>query len=168
MRRIYDDLRLSTFGGGTSLCSGVRVRLRICSRGIYSNLCSPRRVAARATVPHSGAGRPSGLIADPRLRTCVYRGVCSDIRSTPGIYSSLCSPRRVADRDTIPRNGAGDPSALITDPCLHTAFIAVCAPIFGVAPVIVGIPAFTPICGALVELPFEPACIGAAVVVVMV
>ena len=132
MSRFYDDLRLSTFGGGTSLCSGVRVRLRICSRGIYSNLCSPRRVAARATVPHSGASHPSGLIADPRLRTCVYRGVCSDIRSTPGIYSSLCSPKRVADRDTIPRNGAGDPSALITDPCLHTrVYRGVCSDIRG-------------------------------------
>jgi len=41
----------------------------------------------------------------------------------------------------------------------------VCAPIFGGAPVIVGIPAFTPICGAPIELPFEPVCIGAAVVV---
>ena len=76
----------SSFGGGASLCSGVRVRLRICSRGIYSHLCSPRRVAARATVPRSGAGDPSGLIADPRLRTCVYRCV---LRSFAPIFVAL-------------------------------------------------------------------------------
>ncbi len=43
-----------------------------------------------------------------------------------------CSPHRVADRDTIPRNGAGDPSALITDPCLNArVYRGVCSDIRG-------------------------------------
>jgi hypothetical protein len=84
----------------TSACPGVCSDIRIrTSRGIYSSLCSPRRVAARATFRRSGAGHPNGLIAGPRLRTNVCRGVCSGIRvrsgiyNTPGICPGLCSPR---------------------------------------------------------------------------
>ena len=91
LSRFYDELRLSSFdaGIGASLCFGGRVRLRICSRGIYSNLCSPRRVAARATVPHSDAGHPSGLIADPRLRTCVI-AVCAPIFVALPAFIPVC------------------------------------------------------------------------------
>ena len=90
-------------GGGATLYSGVLVRGRIRStRGIYSRLCSHRRVAAQATLPRSCAGHPNGLIADPRLHTKVCRGARSDIRvrpdirvrsdiySTPGICPGLC------------------------------------------------------------------------------
>jgi len=121
------QLRLTCFGARTraggcaSLRSGVRIRA---SRGIYSSLCSPHRVATRATDPRSGAGDPSALITDPSLHTRVYRGVCSGvhvrsgIHGTPGIYSSS---RRVAARDTIPGTGADDPNGLIADPRLRTS-----------------------------------------------
>ena len=135
------QLRLSSFGartragGCTGLRSGVRIRA---SRGIYSSLRRPHRVAARDTVPRSGAGDPNALITDPSLHTCVYRGVCSGvhvrcgIHGTPGIYSSLCSSRRVAARDTIPGTGADDPNGLIADPRLRTsAYRGVCSYIRG-------------------------------------
>ena len=108
LSRFYDDLRLSTFdsgtcaGGGASLCPGVRVRGCIrASRGIYSSLCSRCRVAAQATVPRSGSGHPTGLIADSRRHTSVCLGVYSGVRgrsgnrSTPGIYPGLCGSGRV-------------------------------------------------------------------------
>jgi len=132
---------LSSFGAGTRAggCASLRSGVRIgASRGIYSSLCSPHRVAARATVPRGGAGDPSALITDPSLHTRVYRGVCSGvhvrsgIHGTPGIYSSLCSSRRVAARDTLPGTGADDPNGLIADPRSRTsAYRGVCSYIRG-------------------------------------
>ena len=89
------------------------------------------------------------------------------IRASCGICSRLRSHRRVADQATIPRNGASDPTGLIANPRLHTRVCrGVCSDIRGRSSNR-SIPGFIPICGALVELPFEPACIGAAVVVVV-
>jgi len=82
------------------VCSGVHVRSGIhATPGIYS---SARRVAARDTIPGTGADDPNDLIADPRLRTSAYRGVSyirghPGVQSTNGIYPDLwCSVRVTA------------------------------------------------------------------------
>ena len=104
----------------TNVCRGVCSDIRS-TPGICSSLCSPGRVAARASKPHSGAGNPNALITDPRLRTGVYRGVCSGIHvrsriySAPGICPDLCGFGRATARAAESRRyrGAGG-TGLIT------------------------------------------------------
>jgi hypothetical protein len=102
------------------VCSDVHVRSGIHgTHGIYSSLCSSCRVAARDTIPGTGGDDPNGLIADPRLRTSAYRGVCSYIRgrsgvqSTHGIYPDLWCSGRVTARAAISRRCGGGDGGLI-------------------------------------------------------
>ena len=80
-------LRTSVYPG---VCSEIRVRPGIhTTQSIYPSLCGAGGVAARATKSRSdAAGDPTGLIADPDLRTSVYPNVCSGIRVRPGNHTT--------------------------------------------------------------------------------
>src|SRR5207253_6199994 len=73
-----------------------------------------------ATKPPSGAaGDPTGLIADPGLRTSVYPNVCSGIRVRPGTYAprGICPKLGSAGGDAaeaaVSRRCAGGGAGLI-------------------------------------------------------
>jgi hypothetical protein len=119
------------------VCSDIRVRPHTrTTPEVCPSLSGVGAVTAQATKSRSGAADdPTGLIADPGLRTSVYSDVCSDIRvrphtrTTPEVCPSLSGVGAVTAQATKSRSGAADdPTGLIADPGLRSrAYPDVCS-----------------------------------------